>query len=91
MAVTQETVSVEQNTLAVGMAAAKLVKDIKAIVLKNPGGIGEVLGVVNAFVTDAVPALSAVSAVQAEASENSDAELNTLFLIGKAVYTAVKT
>jgi hypothetical protein len=89
MATQQVTVNVETNTYSAGLALAKFASDVKAAVAKG-GSIGEAIAIGTSALSNLVPQLTNISAIQAEVTADPANEVTTVLLIGQAIYNALK-
>jgi hypothetical protein len=88
MAIVQQTVSVESNSLAVGQALAKFIGDVKSA-FASGSKIEEVAAVAQAGLVDLLPALSSINQVVSEAKADPMDEAMTVFLVGTMVYKSI--
>lgn len=88
MSIVQQSVSVEQATYQAGLLLAKFASDVKTA-LKSSSSAAEIIAIATAAVTDLSPILASIPAIKSEATESLDAEINTAFLVGKAVVQSI--
>jgi hypothetical protein len=82
-----ESIIVQPHTRVVGKALAKFVLDVREAVKK--GGLEAALEIAKAALNDLVPIVGDLSYVAGEASENVEAEANSVYLTGRDIYKAL--